>query len=122
MTHPADPHRNPHDLPAAPPVNPGEQAPLAQGKRAGFGSALLAALVWVPVNFVIALLVAGAPSAEQAGAFIGASIVPAVLAGLVTWLIAKRSTPAWAFWKLVLLALPFYLLVRLLLASASTGA
>ncbi|NIJ10875.1 hypothetical protein FHU38_001219 [Saccharomonospora amisosensis] len=117
MSSPQHPEPVPPHLPVAPPVNPAEQAPppRTSGGRNGFGTTLLATLVWVPVNFFVAVaILGGLPSARVAGAFIGSMIVPAVVAALATWLIARRSERQWEFWKLVLLALPFFLVIRIL--------
>jgi hypothetical protein len=81
----------------------------------------LASAVWAGVNLVAALLVAGPPSSsEAAGAFVGALIIPVLLAALITWAIARRPSPSrpqgWSFGMLVLLALPFYLVLRLVAA------
>lgn len=120
MTAPQHPEQPPPHLPAAPPVNPAEQAPppASSGGRTTFGRMLLATLVWVPVNFVVAVAVLGGlPPARAGGAFLGSMIVPAVVAALFGWLIARRSERPWEFWKLVLLALPFFLLTRILFSG-----
>ncbi|MEU6641545.1 hypothetical protein ABZ863_03255 [Saccharomonospora sp. NPDC046836] len=101
------------------PGNWGPPAPPPPPARPTFGRALLATLVWVPVNFVLAVLVAGMPTARQAGAFVGSMVVPALLAALATWLIARRSTSAWSFGQLVLVSLPFAVLLRFLFAGMS---
>lgn len=118
MSSPQHPEQVPPHLPMAPPVNPAEQAPpQTPGDRTGFGKTLLATLVWVPVNFFVAVAVLGGlpSSARVAGEFLGRMIVPAVLAALAAWLIARRSERPWEFWKLALLALPFFLVIRILL-------
>ncbi len=75
----------------------------------------MATLVWLAVNVVLTLAISGLPSsAEAAGAFAGALVSATLLAALVTWLIARRSPQGWRFPLLVLLALPFYLVVRVL--------
>ena len=83
----------------------------AQPRGNSFGRALLAALVWVVLLTVVG--VALADDAESAGSVFGQLLVAGLLAALVTWLITRKR-PAWPFWKLVLLALPFFLLFRLL--------
>ncbi len=71
---------------------------------------------------VLTLAITGPPpSAEAAGAFIGALLIPTLLAALTTWLIARRRPHAWRFLLLVLLALPFYLLIRVLAAAGSAA-
>lgn len=102
------------------PAHPGQ--PPRPGRKTGFGTALLAALVWPAVNVVLTLAISGLPpSAEAAGAFIGALLIPTLLAALATWLIARRRPHGWRFPLLVLLALPFYLLVRVLAVAGSAA-
>lgn len=92
------------------------------GGRSGFGSALSAALVWVGVNVVLTLAIVGLPpSPEALGAYMFGLIVPLLLGALVTWLIARRRPGGWPFWQLVLLALPFYLIFRIVVAGAGTA-
>lgn len=80
-----------------------------------YGRALLATLVWAGVNVVLTLAVAGAPpSSRAAGALVGSLLVSSLLGALLTWLVARRRP--WAFLPLVALALPFFLLFRLLSA------
>jgi hypothetical protein len=60
----------------------------------------------------------GPPASGYAlGRVIGGTIVPVLLASLPVWLIARRRP--WVFWQLVLLALPFYGVFRLLTAVAA---
>lgn len=100
---------------------PGQQPP-PPGRRTNFGTALLATLVWPAVNLVLTLAIVGPPpSAEAAGAFIGALLIPTLVAALATWLIARRRRAPWKFPLLVLLALPFYLLIRVLAAAGGGG-
>jgi len=103
------------------PAYPGQQ-PHRAGRKTGFGTALLAALVWPAVNVVLTLAITGPPpSAEATGAFIGALLIPTFLAALATWLIARRRPHGWRFPLLVLLALPFYLLIRVLAMAGSAA-
>lgn len=101
------------------PPHQGPQPPPPAGGRTGFGSALLAALVWVGVNVVLTVVILGLPpSAEAAGTYMFELIVPLLLAALLTWVIARRRPGGWPFWQLVLLALPFYMVFRLVVAGA----
>ncbi len=110
----------PGQHPQQPPY-PGQQ-PYPPGRRTGFGIALLAALVWAAVNLVLSLTISGPPpSAAAAGAFVGALLIPTLVAALATWLIARRRSPSWRFPLLVLLALPFYLVIRVLAAAGSAA-
>jgi hypothetical protein len=80
-----------------------------------YGTALLATLVWAGVNLAVTLVVAGGPpSSRAAGALVGSLLASSLLAALITWLVARRRP--WAFPQLVALALPFFLLFRLLSA------
>lgn len=111
-----------------PPPGPDQQplggppaAPQAAPQGTGFGKVFLASAVWAGVNLVVTLLVTGPPpSSEAAGAFVGGLIIPVLLAALITWAIARRPNPrrpqGWSFGMLVLLALPFYLVLRLVAA------
>jgi hypothetical protein len=102
-------------MPGAPPYPAApEHVPPPVGQRARrtrFGTALGAAAVWAVVNVVLVVAVAGAPPGPAAfGQFVGALILPTVLAALVVWTIARRR--AWSFWLLVLLAAPFFWVLR----------
>jgi len=86
-----------------------------------FGRAFLAALVWVGLLTVLGIALA-ADDAGEAGYVFGQQIVAGLLAALVTWLITRRAKRRWPFWQLVLLALPFFLLFRLLsVAGQASG-
>lgn len=99
--------------PAPPPV--GQQA-----RRTRFGRALGAAAVWAGVNLVLVLAVAGAPPGAGAfGQLVGALVVPTLLAALAVWVIARRR--AWAFWLLVLMAAPFFWVLRAVLIALPAG-
>jgi hypothetical protein len=52
------------------------------------------------------------PSSRAAGALVGSALFTTALSALVVWAVARRR--AWAFWRLVLLAAPVFLLLRLL--------
>lgn len=96
-----------------------QQPSPPSGARTGFGTALLAVLVWAGVNLILTLAIIGLPpSAHAAGAYTVGLIVPMLLAALATWLIARRRVGGWPFWQLALLALPFYLVLRIVLAGA----
>lgn len=80
----------------------------------GFGRAALAALVWAALNLVLTFAVFGGPSsAETAGRTIGALLVAVLIGALAAWLITRKRA-RWAFWKLALLALPFFLVMRVI--------
>jgi hypothetical protein len=104
-------------MPGAPPYPPAlDHPPAAVGRpiaRTGVGAALGAAAVWAAVNLVLVLLVAGPPpSPAAAGRFVGGLLIPGLLAALAVWLIARQR--AWAFWLLVLVAAPFFWVLRAL--------
>lgn len=112
-------------MPGAPPYPAAEEPPpSAVGgppARTGFSSALGAAAAWAVVNLVIVLLVAGAPgSAGEFAAFVGALIVPTLLAALLAWLLPAliaRFTGrgrAWSFWFLLLVTAPLFWVLRAL--------
>ncbi|MPZ64134.1 MAG: hypothetical protein GEU83_00935 [Pseudonocardiaceae bacterium] len=104
------------------PPHQGPQPPPPAGGRTGFGSGLLAALVWVGVNVVLTVAIVGLPpSAEAAGTYMFGLIVPLLLAALLTWVIARRRPGGWPFWQLVLLALPFYMIFRIVVAGAGAA-
>ncbi|MDN5748785.1 MAG: hypothetical protein L0H64_09785, partial [Pseudonocardia sp.] len=111
-------HLPPHaPMPGAPPYPAPEELPSPPvGGRAGrstYPLALVAALVWAAVNVVGLLVVSGLPpSADAVGATVGEVLVTTMLAGTGTWLVARRHP--WAFWVLVLVAAPFYWVLRLI--------
>jgi hypothetical protein len=117
MTTPNEPAPSPTESP--PPVP--SPAPLAgRAARPGYRRALLATLVWAGVNLIVTLLVSGPPpSPRAAGAFTGALLFVTLVAGLITSRIARRVRPhGWPFWQLLLLALPFYLILRVISSGA----
>jgi hypothetical protein len=90
-------------------------------KRVGYGRSLLASLVWSGVNYVLIIAVAVAQlgpgfSPEIAGYAFGSVLIPALVGALPVWLIARRRVTGMSFWGLVALALPFFVLVRLVIA------
>lgn len=100
-------------MPGAPPYPAREEpAPVErQAGRTAYPLALVAALVWAAVDIVLVLIVAGLPpSAQLAGRTVGAVSVTVVIAGTGTWLVARKHP--WAFWVLVLVAAPFYWVLR----------
>ena len=104
-------------MPGAPPYPAGPEHPApAVGRPAGrtsFLAALGAAAVWAVVNLALVLGLAGPPpGAGAAGAFVGRLLLPTLFAALCTWLIARRR--GWSFWLLVLLAAPFFWVLRAL--------
>jgi len=72
------------------------------------------------VLFAVAL--AGPPDDDfQIGYLLGRLLVPTLLGAVGAWLIARRSATAWPLWRLGLVALPFFLLVMVLLAAGQLG-
>jgi hypothetical protein len=111
-------------MPGAPPYpETPEHGPPPVGRparRTRFVTALGAAAIWAVVNLVVVLAVAGAPPGPAAlGRFVVALIVPTLLTALVVWAIARRS--AWAFWLLVLLAAPFFWVLRAVFIALPAG-
>jgi len=98
--------------PAAPEPAPADPPGPTPSRSNSFGRNLLAALVWVVLLLVVAVAV-NPDGAERAGELFGRFFVAGLLAALVGWLITRRRRP-WPYWRLVLLALPFFLLFRLL--------
>lgn len=92
-------------------------------RRTGYGRSLLATLVWAATNLVVTVIVMGPPpSPRAAGTFTAGVLVPSLLAAVLTWLIARRARPRYPFWLVVLIALPFYLLFRVVASGVfSTG-
>ncbi len=106
-----------HDT-SAPHPSPGGSRQRS-GPRIGL-AALLATSVWALANVALTLAVSGPPpSPRAAGAYLGALLIPFLVAALITWLIARRRPNGWPFWQLVVLALPVFLVVRFLLAAVS---
>jgi amino acid permease len=91
-----------------------------QARRTRFVTALGATAIWAAVNLVLVIAVAGAPpSAGALGRFVGALIVPTLLATLALWAIARRR--AWAFWLLVLVAAPLFWVLRAVFMALPTS-
>jgi len=114
---PVDPDRLvPHQpMPGAPPYPAAEELPPPPvGERAagtGFGRPMLAAALWGVVNVVLVLLVSGPPPSGAAGWALGGMIVASVLvAGILTWVVARRH--AWPFWVLLLVTGLLFWVVR----------
>jgi hypothetical protein len=103
-------------MPGAPPYPPHvEHPPPPVGQRRGtrFVTALGAAAVWAAVLVVLVLAFSGPPpSSRAAGALLGSLLVSSLVSALVVWAVARRRT--WPFWRLVLLAAPVFLLLRLI--------
>ncbi|HXV92488.1 MAG TPA: hypothetical protein VD813_04250 [Pseudonocardia sp.] len=109
-------------MPGAPPYPPAPAHPPAEvGRprpRTGFGRSTAAAAVWAGVNLLLVLVVNGLPPDGYAlGRVVGGLLVPTLLAGLATWLVARRR--GWSFPLLVLLAAPFFWVPRAVLAAAA---
>lgn len=116
---PPPPNLAPHaPMPGAPPYPPHVEhppPPVGDVGRTRYPRALGAASVWAAVNLVVVLVVNGpAPSAEALGRVVGSLLLAALLAALGTWLVLRRR--ARAFWVVVLVALPFFVVLRLLTA------
>ncbi|WP_346278257.1 hypothetical protein [Pseudonocardia sp.] len=108
-------------MPGAPPYPSAEEHPPPPigrpAARTGFRAALGAAAVWAGVNLALVLIVTGAPpSTTDVARFLGALLVPTLLAALAVWLIARGR--AWPFWLLVLAAAPFFWVLRAVAAQA----
>jgi len=88
--------------------------PIEDRTRNTFPRALEATLVWAALIFVLALVFAGPPEAEQLGFLFGSLLVPTLIGALAAWLIARRSSKTWPLWRLALVSLPFFLLIRLM--------
>jgi hypothetical protein len=103
-------------MPGAPPYpETPERTPPPVGRparRTRFGAALGAAAIWAAVNLVLVVAVGGAPPSAR---FVGALIVPTLLAALAIWAIARRRT--WSFWLLVLVAAPIFWVLRALVIA-----
>lgn len=109
-------------MPGAPPYpQTPEHTPPPVGhprRRTRFVRALGAAAVWALVHVVLVLAVAGPPPGPAAlGRLIGVMVLPTLLAAVVVWGIARRR--AWAFWALILLAAPFFWVLRAFFSVAS---
>jgi hypothetical protein len=108
-------------MPGAPPYPQTPEHPPppvgAPRGRTRFVRALAAVAVWDVVYVILVLAVAGPPPSDRAlGRLIGVMAVPTLLAVVAVWAIARRR--AWAFWRLVLLAAPFFWLLHLFFTVA----
>lgn len=112
-------------MPPPGPPPPGWQPPSRphlpfRYPHAGYGRSLLASLACAGVNLLVIIIVVGAPpSARAAGYVIGSLLATAAIAALPVWLIARTRSSGWPFWQLALLALPFFLVLRVALTVAS---
>lgn len=111
------PELPPHaPMPGAPPYPAADEhppPPVGRAAGTGYPTVLGATALLAAVNVALIVVLAGpAPSARAAGGVFGALLVAMVLASLPTWLIARRR--ALRFPLLVALALPFYLVFRLI--------
>jgi hypothetical protein len=90
-------------------------APESRGTSSnGFKRILLAALVWPTANVLLILILLGLPtSGRPVGKLIGSLLFSTLVAALIAWLIARRRS-WWPWWRLALLVLPFFLVLRLL--------
>lgn len=108
-------------MPGAPPYPASEEhppPPVGRPRaRTGFWTALGAAAIWAAVNLVLVLVVTGAPAAgSDVARFLGALLVPVLVAALAVWLIARRR--GWPFWMLVLTAAPIFWVLRAVTVQA----
>lgn len=88
------------------------------GVRTGYGRAALSCLVWAGTSLILIVTLLGPPpSAGAFGLVAGSLVVHALIAALPVWLIARRRVAGWPWRQLVLLALPCFLVVRLLLTA-----
>lgn len=114
---PPPPGLAPHaPMPGAPPYPANEEhppPPVGEPRRTRYRSALLAAVVWAVVDLGVVVVVAG-PFASP-GAVAGGLLVPAVAASLPTGLVVRRR--GWPFWAVVLMAAPFYGVLRFATAA-----
>lgn len=114
---PPPPDLAPHaPMPGAPPYPPYVEhppPPMGDRGRTDFLTALGAAAVWAAVSLTLILLLGGAPtSARSLGRLVGILVLPTLFAATATWLVLRRR--ARAFWVVALVALPFFLLIRVL--------
>lgn len=121
---PAPPNLMPHaPMPGAPPYPAHVDhppPPVGDRGRTGYLRALAATAVWAVANLVVVLVVAGpAPSPEALGRVVGALLLAAVLAAVGVWLVLRRRKRA--FWVVLLVALPFFLVLRLLSAAGGVA-
>ncbi|GEL23231.1 hypothetical protein PSU4_21850 [Pseudonocardia sulfidoxydans NBRC 16205] len=114
---PVDPDRlTPHaPMPGAPPYPAAEELPPPPVGDTATGTRLrrpmLAAAVWGVVNIVLVLAVSGPPPSSSAGgALVGMIVVSVLVAGLLTWVLARRR--AWPFWVVVLVTGLLFWIVR----------
>jgi hypothetical protein len=114
------PHQDvgmPHaPMPGAPPYPPDEEhppPPVGRPRRGtGLGRAFLAAVTWAVVGLALVLLVDGLPAAADLGRFVLGLVVPTVLTALAVRFVAR--TRPWSFWMLLLVAAPFFWVLRAL--------
>ena len=101
-------------MPGAPPyppdVAPPPAAPRASGP--GLGRALAAAATWAAVSLVLAFLVSGVPSGDGLGVFLLGLGAPTLLTALVVRFLARHRP--WSFWVLLVVAAPFFWVLRAL--------
>jgi hypothetical protein len=104
-------------MPGAPPYPPDvapPPPPITHGTTGtGIGRALLAAGAWAIVNLGLVLLVDGLPAAADLGRFVLGLVVPTLLTAVAVRLVAR--TCPWSFGMLLLVAAPFFWVLRALL-------
>lgn len=113
---PPPPNLAPHaPMPGAPPYPANEEhppPPVGEHRGTGYPPALLATLIWVAVDLVVVIAVAGPfASFPDAGRTVDGLLVPALVASLLTWLVVRRR--GGPFWLVVLAAAPLYGALRL---------
>ncbi|GAA2561965.1 hypothetical protein [Pseudonocardia hydrocarbonoxydans] len=116
---PPPPGLAPHaPMPGAPPYPPHEEhppPPVGDRGRTGYLRVLGATAVWAVLDLVLLLVLAGRLlPAEAVGRAVGTLLVVTAVAALGVWLVLRSR--ARTFWVVLAVALPFFLVVRLLSA------
>jgi len=82
----------------------------------------VATLPWPVLTIALIFALATPPAGGyNIGYMIGRLLLPTLVGAACAWLFARRSDIAWPTWRLALVALPFFLLVLLLLAAGRLG-
>jgi hypothetical protein len=101
-------------MPGAPPYPPAVAPPPAAPRPPGLttGRAFAVAATWAAVSVVAALVIGGAPSPGDLGLFLLALGAPTLLTALAVRFVGRVR--AWPFWLLVVVAAPFFWVLRAL--------
>jgi hypothetical protein len=95
---------------------PSTSPPTARDRDGGYVRSLRACAVWAALNLLVILAAFGPPpSAGAAAGVLGALVLSVVLGAVAVRLVTRARPAAWPFWQLLALALPFFLVVRLVL-------